>query len=166
MEEMLPGVVKVSDYDFANNKIDGTERIIDYDLIGYSPEMIGPISIVKELRSHAEYKERAIAIAIIDSIEKKLEKVFWFQGTHIFPKEHLELAVNGKEIAIMFFNHGIKDKNIVDQLVEVMLPKSGSTYDVLDLLWIESDTTGSFMCIEQPWCCPPGGLDLSTLDES
>jgi hypothetical protein len=169
VEEVAPGIVRVSDYDFVNNKLDGKERTVDYDAIGYSPVMLGPRTIAKELQSHAEYKERSTAIAIIDSDNEKLEKLFWFQGKHIFPKEYLELAVNNKEIVIIYVNQGIKDKikdkETLENAVEYILPQSGSSYTVLDLLWIEGNIMGSFLCEGQSWCCPPEGIDLGNVDQ-
>jgi hypothetical protein len=162
VEEIAPGIIRIDDYDFDNSKVDGKERSVTYAGSGL-PNIEGPVSVVKELQSCPEFKERALAIAIIDSEANSLEKVFWFQGKHIFPKEYLELAINNKEIVILFTNHGISDKAVIENAVNLMLPESGSSYTLLDLLWVEGDMLGSYMCTGIGLCCPVGGIDLTTI---
>lgn len=162
MEEVAPGVFEVDGLEIQNLEATGTERIVDYKSINMPTDVRGPMLMVKEISSHAEFSARSIGIGIVDTVTDSLDKLFWYQGKHFFPKEHLELAVDNKDIVIVFTNHGNKSLSIAQNFINYILPISTVTYNVLDMMWVEGNMAGSLMC-KGKHCCDPGGIDVTKI---
>jgi len=166
MEEISPGVTSVTAEE-AKEIVLGTERIVDYTAIGMSPYIEGPVFLTKELQSHAEFSQRAVCIAVVDtSSGGRLQKVFWYTGNHMFPKEYLEMAVDNKETVVIFANYPeeftLED---VQSRLNFILPPTGCTPMYRDILWVRGSKMGSYMCEDTEDCCPKEGHDLNTIGE-
>jgi hypothetical protein len=165
VDEVSPGIFEVTEWEAELLVANGHQRSVDYAAIGIIPTVLGPNSMLKEISTHAEFSQRSLGICIIDnkSTYGKLQRIFWYQGKQFFPKEDLELAVNGKEIAIVFANQGIKDLEAASNIIKYLLPPDTVSFDLLDVLWTEGDQVGSMMCDGD--CCPLEGFKLSELPE-
>ena len=162
MEEVAPGVFAVDGLEVQNIEVNGTERIIDYRAINMPTDVSGPIYMVKEISSHAEFSGKSIGIGIVNTMTDSLDKMFWYQGKQFFPKEHLELAVNNEDIVIIFTNHGNKSLSVAEDVIKYLLPPSGSTPNIIDILWVEGNMAGSLMC-KGKGCCDPAGVDITKI---
>lgn len=163
MEEIAPGIYSVEDSEYKDINPKGTTRVIDYIANNLPNVITGPLHLVKELSTHKEFSERSLCIAVLDAENNRLEKVFWFQGQQFFPKEHLEAAVDKKQISVLLANFPDADIEGVTNILGYMFPDKSATFEILDILWSKGRQTGSFLC-QDPECCSGDGVSIDDYD--
>ena len=87
-----------------SNQPEGTTRHIDYVKAGlHGLHMNGPKEFINEIKTHAEFSQRGVAIGIFNN-DAYLEDLWWLQGAHNLPQSWLTNVLRGSMACIVYVN--------------------------------------------------------------